>query len=200
MTQSQGTITAQVRTGHGKGVARRLRQEGRIPGVVYGQGKDAVSVSLDPLLLRKAMNPDLGYNTFFSVTVEDGGKQDVVPCMIADVQMNPVRDEILHVDFMRVDPEAEVERRVPVRYTGRAAGVVVGGKLKTRVREVRIASKPADIPVELVADVTPLDQGQALCIKDVTLDKARLLENPEVILAFVELAKKKEEETKEEEK
>lgn len=201
MTRTHATITAEVREQHGKGVARRLRASGKIPGVVYGQGQDSLSVSLDPLLLRKAMDPKLRYNTFFQVTITSEGKPDTVaPCIIADVQVNPIRDEIMHVDFLRVNPEAEVERRIPVRYTGRAVGVMAGGKLKTRLRDVRVAAKPGEIPVELVCDVTPLEEGQVMCIKDVSATGARLLENPDAIVAFVELAKKKDEKAEEETK
>ena len=106
-----------------------------------------------------------------------------------------MRDDFLHIDFMRVDPSQEVQRRIPIRFSGRAAGVQAGGKLKTFRRDARIASKPGEVPVELVIDVTPLEENQYLRFRDVSLPNARILEAPDQALAFVEPAKAKTEET-----
>lgn len=183
-----GQLTVQKREGAGKGVARKLRAAGKIPGVMYGRGKDNVMLTVDPAELRKSMDPQRKLNTFFHVEVEGGDKES---CVISDYQMDPIRDEFLHVDFLRVDPEAEVFVKIPVVYRGRSAGVVAGGKLKTLRRFVRIAAKPADIPVELHVDLTPLQIGQTLRLKDAPLANARLLENPELPTAIVEAPKKK---------
>lgn len=181
-----GQLSASVRNAHGKGVARKLRAQGKIPGIVYGRGKDNVMLALDPGELRKAMDPARKLNTFFQLAVEGS---DAESCIIADYQMDPVRDEFLHVDFLRVDPEVEVFVKIPVRYTGRSVGVVAGGKLKTTRREVRIAAKPGSIPVEMLVDVTPLQGGEKLRFADIPLQNARLLENPEIVVALVEAPK-----------
>ncbi len=181
-----GQLKASVRNAHGKGVARKLRAQGKIPGIVYGRGKDNVMLALDPSELRKAMDPARKLNTFFKLDIDGAGAES---CIIADYQMDPVRDDFLHVDFLRVDPEVEVFVKIPVRYTGRSAGVVAGGKLKTTRREVRIAAKPHEIPVEMVVDVTPLNGGDKLRFGDLPLENARLLENPEIVVALVEMPK-----------
>lgn len=182
---THGQLKAAVRNAHGKGVARKLRAQGQIPGIVYGRGKDNLMLSLDPAELRKAMDPARKLNTFFQLDVANTTE----PCIIADYQMDPIRDEFLHVDFLRVDPEAEVFVKIPVRYTGRAVGVVAGGKLKTTRREVRIAAKPGEIPVEMLVDVTPLNGGDKLRFGDIALTNARLLENPDIVVALVEAPK-----------
>lgn len=183
-----GQLTVEKRDAAGKGVARKLRAAGKIPGVMYGCGKDNVMLTVDPAELRKSMDPQRKLNTFFQVAIEGGDQES---CVISDYQMDPIRDEFLHVDFLRVDPEAEVFVKIPVVYSGRSVGVVAGGKLKTLRRFVRIAAKPANIPVELHVDVTSLDIGQTLRLKDAPLENARLLENPELPTAIVEAPKKK---------
>lgn len=192
-----GRLSATVRTRHGKGVARQLRRQGLVPAVMYGHGGDNLSLTIDPLLFQKATDPARNLNTLFHVKIEgDGAPADEVPCMVVDLQRDSVRDFVLHVDFLRVDPELEVERKIPVSYHGRAAGVMKGGKLTTYRRLVKVSAKPSDLPEELSIDLVPLDAGETLRIKDVSLPNTRFLESPEAPLAFIEMpkAKKAEEE------
>lgn len=195
-----GTLNAAVRDGRGKGAARSLRREGRIPAVLYGGGQDNVSLSLDPNEFRKATDPDKKWNTFFSVTVKGDGGEKLETCVLTDVQVDIVRRDVIHVDFMRVNPEEDVIRKIPVRFTGRSVGVVKGGKLKTFRRTVRVAAKPINIPVELVVDITALDAGESLRMQDVDTATGRLEENPEHRLCFIELPKAKQEDEEGEEK
>jgi len=193
-----GQITAQVRTGHGKGVARQLRRKGLIPAVMYGQGGPNLSLVVDPHLLNKATDPERRYNTLFQITVEQDGGSEVVPCLITDIQTDAIRDDILHVDFLRVDVEVEVERKIPVRYFGKAPGVAKGGRLKTFRRIVRVSAKPADFPVELEVDVTPLDVGDFLRVSDVSVPNATINERPDTTLAFIDVPKAATEDEEEE--
>src|SRR5690606_564957 len=107
-----GRISAKVRQGHGKGVARQLRRQGLVPAVMYGRGGDTSSLTLDPNLFHKATDPARNLNTLFHVEIEhDGQPNQTVPCMVVDLQRDAIRDHVLHVDFLRVDPEQEVERQ-----------------------------------------------------------------------------------------
>ena len=190
-----GKVSATVRTGHGKGVARQLRQKGLTPAVLYGGGGDNVSLSIDPLLFAKATDPARNYNTVYTLEItQEGGPSQTVICMVVDYHKDAVRDRLLHVDFMRVDPEQVVQRKIPVSYSGRAAGVMKGGRLKTFRRIVNVAAKPFELPVELAIDLTPLDAGETLRIKDVSLPGTTFLENPQDPLALVENPKAKTEE------
>lgn len=190
-----GQITAKVRTSHGKGAARQLRRQGLCPAVMYGQKGENLSLTIDPHLLRKATDPSRAYNTLFQVSVErEGGDPEVVPCLIADIQKDAIKDDLLHVDFLRVDLQQEVERKIPVRYHGRAAGVVIGGKLKTFRRTVKVAARPGEIPVELSVDVTPLEAGHYLRISDMSLEGATFQERADTPLAFIDPPKAKKEE------
>jgi large subunit ribosomal protein L25 len=185
-----GNITATVRTGRGKSAARQLRMAGLVPAVMYGRGGDNLSLTLDPHLLGKATDPAKLYNTLFHLSVEQEGEPTVVvPCLIADIQKDSVRSEVQHVDFMRVDVEQPVERKIPVRYFGRAAGVMVGGRLKTMRHMLMVSAKPAELPVELAIDLAPLEAGAYLRISDMSLPGATFLEDPHTPLAMIELPK-----------
>jgi large subunit ribosomal protein L25 len=190
-----GRFTAKVRTTKGKGVARQLRKKGLVPAVMYGRGGDNLSLTLDPHLFQKATDPARNYNTLYFIELEqDGAPTETVPAMVVDIQRDSIRDFVLHVDFLRVDPEQEVHRKIPVRYHGRAAGVMKGGRLTTHRRIVHIAVKPGEMPHELAIDLSPLDAGETLRIKDVSLPGTTFLESPEAPLAFIELPKAKKEE------
>ena len=190
-----GNITVAVRARHGKGAARELRRAGRIPAVLYGNSQGNVSISLDPRELHKATDPTRDINTLYHLTIKEDGKADVVaPAVIVEVQRNSVRDDVIHVDFMRVDPKSEVERRIPVRYEGRAQGTMKGGRLKTFLRYVRVAAPAQDFPVALVVDTTPLDLGEILRLADVKIPGARILDRGETPVALVEQPKAKAEE------
>lgn len=190
-----GALTVDVRAQRGKGPARRVRQSGLIPGVMYGAAGESVPLAVDPKALRKALDPAFGYNTLFELTLREDGKPDVEEvCMLADRQIDPRRDELIHVDFLRVDPNAEIERMVPVEFVGRAAGVLEGGILQRNVRAVRVAAKPRDLPRALIVDVSPIGTNESLRVSDVILESGRMLEEPGLALAHVAPPKAEEEE------
>lgn len=192
----QRELTAQVRFGTGKGAARKLRATGQIPGVVYGGGGEHLAIALNPGELRKAIDPTRKLNTWFSLRIQQDGQPDrVESVMIVDREIDKVRDDVLHVDFLRVDPNRELaDVRLPIEYQGKAVGVQTGGTLKTFARFMRVAVKPGDVPASFVVNVTPLEGGQTLRVRDVTFPDGRILDNPNNPLAFVEPAKVKKEE------
>lgn len=199
MSQEHGQLTVAVRGRTGKGAARQLRRAGRIPAVLYGRGHtpggEPVLLSLSPHELRRALDPQRKLNTLFQLTIQEPGRPDrQEPCVITEAQLDAVQDRLVHVDFLRVDPREPVTLEVPVEYSGRAVGVVAGGELRTLRRSVRVAARPADIPVCLHVDVTPLQVGQSLRVRDVPLEGGRVVENPDTVLALVEVAKKEPEE------
>jgi large subunit ribosomal protein L25 len=191
-TQEWGNLEVHSRAAAGKGAVRQLRREGKFPAVIYGRGGDNRTIAIDPILFHKASDPNKGYNTFFKLSVTEGGKVVATEsCVITDIQRDVLRSDVVHIDFMRVDGEKEVVRKVPVRTIGRAVGVVAGGRIKTFRRTVDVAAKPGNIPTEIVVDVTPLDMGQYLRVKDITLDNARIDEPAEAPLAYCDSAKAK---------
>jgi large subunit ribosomal protein L25 len=190
-----GVLGVTVRQPGGKGAVRKLRASGKFPAVIYGQGKDNVAIAIDPLEFGRASDPAKGFNTFFRLSVTQDGKDvGVETCLIVDFQRDSLRADVLHVDFVRVDPEVEVVRPVPVRIIGRAAGVVKGGRIKSPYRTVSVAAKPADVPNEVVIDVTPLDTGDAIRMRDIQLTNARVVESPDAAIVSCEMAYAKAEE------
>ncbi|HWB79455.1 MAG TPA: 50S ribosomal protein L25 [Nannocystaceae bacterium] len=187
-----GILEVSPRTAGGKGAVRQLRRAGKFPAVVYGRGGENRTIAIDPLAFGKASDPAKGYNTYFQLSVVEGGKTVAKEsCVITDIQRDALRGDVVHIDFMRVDPEKEVVRQVPVRITGRAAGVITGGRIKTFRRTVHVAAKPALMPTEVVVDVTPLEMNQSLRVRDIKLEHARIDESPDAPLAHCELARTK---------
>lgn len=190
-----GSVNVSVRNKTGKGVARTLRRAGLVPAVLYGAGGDNLSLSLSPHELMKATDPARSWNTMYTLTIKEEGQADKTQAVVVtDVQLHPIRREVEHIDFMRVDPESEVVRKIPVRFEGRPVGVVKGGKLKKFRRTVRVSSKPAEVPVELLVEISGVDAGESLRMKDVQPATGRLVEPEEARLCFVEMPKAKKEE------
>lgn len=195
-------LTAILRTRSGKGVARKLRAIGKIPAVLYGQGKEHKSITIDPQDLRRAMDPKRKINTLFTLDIatDEGQANEKALCMLTDIQFDPVRDRMLHVDFLRVDGNEEVTAVVPVEYNGRPVGVAMGGKLRTFRRVVKVASKPEHIPEIVAIDISGLEGGVSLRFGDLKIENARILESPQTVAAIVEMprqARQKDEDKEE---
>ncbi|MCA9536316.1 MAG: 50S ribosomal protein L25 [Myxococcales bacterium] len=159
------TLQAEVRTESGKGPARRLRASGKIPAVVYGPGIDPTPLTVNPTEILKGLRSKRGRNVAYDLTF--GGKQALV--MVRDLEVDPVSRELLHVDFLSVAPEVPVKVSVPLSTTGRAKGVVKGGLLNVTLRTVPLLSPPKLVPEEIVLDVTGLDVGESIVVKDLQL-------------------------------
>ncbi len=160
------TLTAAARATRGKNEARRLRRAGQVPAVVYGgQGGD-VAVMVDPIPLLRLLHSEAGLNTIVDLKVEGGQGGSV---LVKDLQLNPVTDELLHVDFLRVALDKLITVAVPVHLSGEAAGVKQqGGLVDFITREVHVECLPTAIPDRIEVDVTPLMIGDGVRLRDVT--------------------------------
>lgn len=155
------------RTPGGKGAARRLRAAGRIPAVVYGHGVESpVAVSLDPKALNKALDNPKKDNALFNVAL-DGGQAHTV--LVREIQRHPLSRAILHVDLVAPDLEVEMVSLVPLKFTGRSIGVSMGGRLRTPYREIKVRSKPSDIPADIEIDLGPMEIGDAVTVTGLNL-------------------------------
>ena len=153
-------------TGRERGTrpSRRLRRTGRVPAVVYGMGAEAVAVSVDMTDLRVALATDAGINAVITLDV-DGGRQVSI---VKDLQRHPVRRDVLHVDFLRIDPDREVEMDVPLILTGEAKKVTqASGMVDQVMHHLPLRAKPADIPTEVTVDVSELEVGSSLRVSDI---------------------------------
>ena len=156
-------LEAQPRTPGNKNDARRVRRDGKIPAVVYGAGKDALSVSVDPRQVTRILNSETGHNTIFELAL-DGDK---TKAMIVDWQYEPIKGKLLHIDLKRIAMDKKLIVKVPVFLKGEAAGVKQqGGILEQMMREVEVECLPADIPSHIDADVSELVFGKVLRVSD----------------------------------
>lgn len=158
-------IAATTRTDNGKGACRRLRAAGKLPAVSYGKDVATRSLIVDPNDVVNLLNSALGINSVVSLEVE--GK--AVTAMVTDYQYHPLSRKILHADFIELDDKQTVDVQVPLRLTGKAKGIVMGGKLTTVFRTLPIRSLPHAIPVEIVQDITELELDVPLAVSDLKL-------------------------------
>jgi len=146
--------------------ARRLRNEGKIPGVVYGLGADPIPLTVEWRELRAALITEQGLNAVINLEVE--GEQ--MPTLLKDMQRHPVRRNVLHVDFIRVDLDKTVEVEVAIHLEGEAKRVADdNGVVDQVLTSLLIIAKPADIPSGLTIDISGLEIGSALRVGDIAL-------------------------------
>ncbi len=169
-----GHLTVSLRNSSGKGPARQLRAQGKVPGVFYGASTDGpiepFAIEVDVKALKAALDPVRRQNTVISVTIEEGGKSvRTLSALLKEYQLHPLRREVTHVDLLAIDPTKEVVASVPLEFTGKAKGVIDGGLLHTVMRAIDVRCKPADIPIKLPLDVSPLEIGDVLHVSDIPL-------------------------------
>lgn len=159
-------LHATHRAPRGTRSVRRLRGEGKIPGVIYGLGGDPVTLTVDWRELRAALVTEQGMNAVIHVEL-DG---DSVPTLVKDMQRHPVRRNVLHVDFLRVDLSKTVDVEVPIVLEGEAEAVTRDGGVVAQVlNALLITARPADIPASLTIDISTLEIGHSLRVSDITL-------------------------------
>lgn len=193
------TIAAEPRSSRGKNEARRLRVQQRIPAVVYGTGKDAVAVTVSPKEVNKVLHSGSGVNTIFNVDIAG---VESTPVMVVDWQHDPVKNNLLHVDMLRIDLAKRLRVKVPVHPLGDPKGVKTQGGLHEIVsREVEIECLPDDIPEKFDVDVTYLMLGEALRASDLPLTGSmKLVNGPDQVVSHVVAARGGAEATDEEAK
>jgi len=157
------TLQAEVRDSRGKGPARRLRAQGKLPAVFYGPGVEPTPLTLSPKELKKALRGERGRNVVFKLSVD--GKDELA--MVKDVTTDPVSQEPLHVDLYRVFEDQVLEIDVPFHTHGRAQGVVMGGVLNVTRRTLPVRTTPANIPVSIDVDVTRLALKDTISVEQV---------------------------------
>lgn len=174
------TIEVQPREETGKNANRRSRSRGKIPAVVYGGGKESVSIEVDRKTLVDTLKGHSGENPIFLLKLGDKERH----AMIRHTQVDPVSRHVIHIDFQRVLLDQKVRVAVPVELVGTAVGVKVeGGMLDFVTREVHVECLPGQIPKHLEADVTDLHVGQHLEARELKLpENVVLLDDPEKVI------------------
>jgi large subunit ribosomal protein L25 len=176
-------VAAKSRTENGKNANRRLRTQGFIPGVLYGEKKQAVHVAVAPKEIAAILKSASGENTLFDIDL-GGDRRKVI---LKEFQVEPIKGRLLHADFYEVALDKELEVKVHIEVTGIAIGVKRdGGVLDFVTRELEIACLPGDIPEKIVVDVAELEIGKHLRVRDLQVsDKVRVLTDSDLVVVHV---------------
>jgi large subunit ribosomal protein L25 len=166
------TVSLRNNTGH-KGSSRQLRAQGKVPGVCYGASENGriepLPIIIDVKELKKSLDPIRKQNTVLAVTINGGAQPQSLHALVKDYQIHPLRREIIHVDLLAIDPNKEVVAEVPLEFTGKPAGAIHGGQIRTVLRSIDVRAKPADIPVKIIVDVSPLEIGDVVHVSSLDL-------------------------------
>lgn len=176
------TLAAELRNATGKGAARNMRRSGRVPAVVYGHG-DSSAISLEAKGLVQLLNSEGGEHALVTLSF-GGGKEKTA--IIKDYQVHPMRGTLVHADFQEVSMDEKVKVNIEVVITGAAKGVKAGGILQHGIREVAIECVPSLIPEHIDIDVTELEIGDAIHVRDLKLaDGVKVHTDEDAVLASV---------------
>ena len=185
-------IIVKERKTTGKEESGRIRRQGMVPAVVYGLGKDAVPISVSPKLIVKVLQSEKGMNSLLELSLENSTQTAHV--MIKDMAHHPVSDRLVHVDFLRVNMDKEIESHVPVFYTGIPIGAKLGGILQVIRHEILVSCLPNKMPGKLEFSVEHLKLDESLRVGDVQAPEGVTFQlEPFRVLAVVHEQNKTEE-------
>jgi large subunit ribosomal protein L25 len=160
-------LQADKREDTGKGVARKLRAAGRVPGVLYGQGVDPVALSVDARDMFHVLHGGAGANALVDLVVD--GQEHLA--MAREIQRDHIHNKLIHIDFLAVSRNQTITASVPVIETGEAAGVKEGGVVEHHLREVTVECFPQDVPDQIEIDITEVELGGMIHVSDLTAPK-----------------------------
>lgn len=173
-------LEGQLRDNMSKSAVKALRKEGMVPCVLYG-GDDVIHFAVS----AKDVRP-LIYTADFK-TAELTVDGNTYRCILKEKQFHPVTDEIIHLDFLQLVDGATVRVQVPIRFTGSAPGVKVGGKLQQNLRALKIKTTPENLVDEMTADVSKLEMGQSIRVRDIkAVEGIEIINSPGVPIATIE--------------
>jgi len=166
--ETQVSLKAEEREGRGKGAARRLRAAGRVPAVLYGADLEALALSVDATEATHLFQSISVENTIVDLAVE--GQKRPVQTLVREVQVHPVRPQLLHIDFLRIQAGVKVDLEIPIHLNGVPDGVrVEGGVLQQVIHELPVRVLPSNIPPSVEIDVTELALGDTIHVSDLDL-------------------------------
>lgn len=178
-------MTAEYRENVGKEAAKKLRQRGMIPAAFYGPQAKPMPLTVNPRELVKSLQTDAGGNVLIHLQIRKGDQVEEKVVMVKEVQVDPLKDVPLHVDFYEVAMDTRITVEVPIRLVGRPEGVKAGGILEQVRRTVQIQCFPEDIPRSIDVDVSPLKIGDSIHGGDLRVEKAKILLDASATIATV---------------
>lgn len=194
---SELTLAAAIGRTTGSRSSNRLRTEGHIPGVVYGHGADPLSVTVERRELRHALSTPAGMNALINLTV--GG--DNFLTIVRDLQRHPVKRTVIHVDFLRISRDEELEIAVPIHLEGEADEVTKNeGIIEAALDHLVVRAKPGDIPANIPVDISQLTIGDVIRVGDLPLPAGVVTDvDPETLVVIATITRAAEAEAAAEE-
>ena len=187
-------IVSLVRNESGKKISAGIRKEGFIPAVIYSKGFN-LSIKLPRVSLKTLQSINFSENTIIDMDIEGADDSDI-KVLVKDIQYNPLTEEVIHIDFMKISMEEKRNVNSPVVLRGECKGVKEGGTLEQMLWEIEIEALPMDIPEKIEVDISSLGVGDSIHIKNLSLkDSIKVLEPPEETIVTVVAKNKEEEET-----
>jgi large subunit ribosomal protein L25 len=160
-------LRGELRKGGGKGAARRLRREGLIPAVIYGAGKDAVSITFDANTVHKQLDNEAFFSHILDVKVDGEGTQAVLKAL----QRDPTTDQVTHMDLLRVSSTQEITMHVPLHFVNEenCPGKKAGGVVNHLLMDLEISCLPKDLPEYIEVDMAAMDIGDSIHLSELTM-------------------------------
>lgn len=178
------TLIAHRREEKGKQKAKALRKSGKIPAVVYGHGKPAISLMFDAKDLLPVFKHGSSENVIITLKLADEKKE--LKAIIKEAQTEPIHNMLLHLDLQEIQLKEKIKVKVPVAVTGTPDGVKNGGGILEHILDVvEITCLPTDIPDQITLDIQHLKVGQSLHVKDIKLEKGEVVSDPTKVIATV---------------
>lgn len=180
-------LDAEIRENLGRAKVKDLREKGLIPGIAYAEGKESQAIQLSRRQLLQLLHQHRLENVVITLKIKDDKKGKGRPCLIKEVQYEPVSGEIIHVDFNEISLTKVIKVNVPVIAKGEPVGVKLeGGSLEHILWEIEVECLPTDIPKEIEIEVGQLKMGEAIHIKDISFPpKIKVLNDPEAVVLSV---------------
>jgi large subunit ribosomal protein L25 len=182
------SLSGSLRENVGKKDAKKHRKEGNIPCVMYGGKEQVHFVASDKAFRKLIFTPEV-----YIFNLDIAGK--TYSTIIQEIQYHPVTDNILHIDFLEIQPEKPVIIGVPVKVIGTAPGVLKGGKLILKTRKLKIMALVQYLPDDITVSIDPLDIGDSVKVKDLTIEHITFLDSPNTVIIGVRTARVLVEET-----
>ncbi|MCM8818285.1 MAG: 50S ribosomal protein L25 [Candidatus Omnitrophica bacterium] len=193
-------FSAEIREGKGKGHARKLRMNGYIPGIIYGPGINPIPIKLEKIKTEKIIKHLSSHNVMAEISLKKNGDQEKIAVILKDIQVDPIKNEILHLDFYKLSSDKSLIMEIPIIIKGKSLGEEKGGILEHELREIKVEGLPDKLPESIEVDISNLDIGHAILVKDINVpEEIKILEDPDKVVLTILKPKEIVEEEKVEE-
>jgi large subunit ribosomal protein L25 len=177
-------IRADKRNVKGKGIARKLRNDGKIPAVLYGRDLKPVSITVLSKDWEK-LGGRTRRNVIFNMELHGDSDVENRPVMVKEIQRECLGEKILHIDFLQVSMERTIEVEIPIHLKGKAKGEVEGGIVEMHLRSMKVECLPTEIPEEIAIDISELEIGDSLHVHQISIPGVKLLEGADVAIITI---------------